>query len=254
MFPGANTEKGPRKYVSATCRDSTFSRRGAVTWGAASPTFRGAHIRAVEAKGTQAGLGLSEKPSHGQTGARPSLSGMLANPDKQVHVVGSPSWLWDQNSLSPPPGRCLLNPKLLLPLWVDWLIKTGGQPHQGGSGLASCLFVTLRAVGHSHVQQSNRTTWSEPRVAGSLSVRQHSSAARRLSTASQSGRHSGRLSLQIRKAAAICSKRRPKARIHNAKALGSSRPRALLSSTQRSFPGRDTGCNPGVFLRARQRV
>lgn len=137
---------------------------------------------------------------------------MLANLGKQLHVVGNPSWQRVQNSLLPSPGSCLLNPKLLLPLWVNWLIKTGGQPHHGGSGLASCLFVTLRAAGPSHVQESNRTIWSEPRVLGSSSAHQHT-------LRSWASQHSipeqwvlrradmEQLSLQIRKKAATSSKK-----------------------------------------------
>lgn len=164
-------------------------------------------------------------------------------------MVSSPSWQWDQNSLLPLPGSCLLNPKLLLPLWVNWLIKTGGQLHQGGSGLASCLFVTLRAAGPSHVQQSNRTIWLEPRVPRSSSAHQHTlhSWASQHSISEQGVLRRAdleRLSLQIRKKASTSSKKPKSHVIRNAKPLGSSRPRALLSSLpQRSFPGRDPGYN-----------
>lgn len=61
-----------------------------VTWRAASLKLRGARIRVVEAKGTQAGLGLSEKHAPGENGARPSLSGMLTNLGKQMHAVREP--------------------------------------------------------------------------------------------------------------------------------------------------------------------
>lgn len=60
---------------------------------------------------------------------------------------------------SPPlPGSCLVNSGLSLLLWANWAIRTGDLPQQAGSGLASCLFVNLRAAPWGGEHQLSRAT------------------------------------------------------------------------------------------------
>ena len=84
-----------------------------------------------------------------------------------MHRAAELIWEWNQNSPPPLPSSCLVNPGLPLPPWANWVIRTGDQPQQGGSGLASCLFVNLRAAPWSHEPQQAEQPQPEPRALGS---------------------------------------------------------------------------------------
>lgn len=148
------------------------------------------------------------------------MSGRLANLGKRVHEVGSPVLAVGPKFLAISCRKLFSESWLLLPLWANKLIKTRGQPHQRGSGLVSCLFVTLRTSGHSRVQQSDRSVseeppWSTPTTAGSLC--QHSIPEQWVL------RRAGleQLSLQISKERQQLPPKKPKPWILSAKSLGS---------------------------------